>query len=51
MIIIANLKGFTLAHPVIVMDNEKIANMSKASVKDITFSYDLTNVLLTGCEL
>ena len=55
MIIIANLKGFTLAHQVIVMDDDKLVNMSKASVKDmpelichLAKQYNCNKVLLTG---
>ena len=35
MTIIANVKGFTLAHPVMVVDNDKVVYATKTSLKDM----------------
>lgn len=35
MTIIANIKGFTLAHPIMIVDNDKVIYTTKASLKDM----------------
>ena len=35
MTIIANIKGFTLAHPVMIVDNDKVIYATKVSLKDM----------------
>lgn len=57
MIIIANFKGFTLAHPIMVLDNDKLVNTTKASIKDmpellchLANQYNCQKVVLTGSK-